>query len=608
MTWKNVLSRTLRAPERIEANLQYNVVPIRRASELKPGDHIRINYWVFDHHLLVVKVLSDTKVLVLNYAGPEISCKWPPTLPVVGEVIEEVREIDNPKFAVSVLAFRDPPETLYTAEEAFERARTRLGERQWRLFTNNCEHLVNWALTGVARSSQVDVLKQIVKYSLNTTLTVGIILVPLLGILLALAIGIILVPLLGILLSLALAIVAGTVKGVVLHTKFRRDVNRNEEALREEKKRRDYHQLLLRTRRKLIPQCRRYHVVIRARKDHLHLALRPSSRLKLSGLRTRSQTVRLLRLVNWWLASCYPQKQVSELQLGAKFFPSISSPQFSGRTPPPVDKLSGRCGLHEIMSRKVNILKPPFLPPEHIVTTIQYDMKTISHLSELRPGDHVKVHRHNYDHHLLVVKVVNDEELQVIHYTEGDERPRFRDRFRWPPRRPDLGKIAEEVCKINSADVTVLSFKNHPEKLYSAEEAFERARKRLGENRYGLFVNNCEHFVNWALTGVEGSSQVDAVKEAGKDFLVTSLRVGVFLGPTVGAAAGVAKAVSSYKQYRNDVKESEKCARVAEKEAGEMEECIREREREAGEEEDEELEGEISSGEGDIDEIALDQP
>lgn len=375
MTWKDVLSRTLRAPERIEANLQYNVVPIRRASELKPGDHIRINYWILDHHLLVVKVLSDTQVLVLNYTGPEISWKWPPTLPVVGEVIEEVREIDNPKFPVSVLAFRDPPETLYTAEEAFERARTRLGERRWELFTNNCEHLVNWTLTGVARSSQVNVLQQIVKYSLNTTLAVSIILVPLLGFLL----------------GLALAIVVGTVKGVALHTKFRRDVNKKEEALREEKKRRDYHQLPLRTRRKLIPRCRRDHVVIRAPKDHLHLALRPSARLKLSVLRTRSQTVRLLRLVNWWLASCYPQKQVSELQLGAKFFTSISSPQFSGRTPSPVDKISaGQCSAQEIMSRRVNILKSPFLPPKHIVTTIQYDMKTISHLSELRPGDHIK--------------------------------------------------------------------------------------------------------------------------------------------------------------------------------------------------------------------------
>lgn len=107
---------------------------------------------------------------------------------------------------------------------------------------------------------------------------------------------------------------------------------------------------------------------------------------------------------------------------------------------------------------------------------------------------------------------------------------------------------------------------------------------------------------------MEGSSQIDAVKEAGKDLLVTALRVGVFLGPTVGAAAGVAKAVTSYKRYRNDVKESEKYVRGAEKETGEMEECIREGEREAGEEQDEKPEEEISGGEGDADEVALDQP
>jgi hypothetical protein len=37
-----------------------------------------------------------------------------------------------------------------------ERARSRLGERSYRLLTNNCEHFCGWALRDENRSSQVD--------------------------------------------------------------------------------------------------------------------------------------------------------------------------------------------------------------------------------------------------------------------------------------------------------------------------------------------------------------------------------------------------------------------------------------------------------------------
>ena len=205
--------------------------------------------------------------------------------------------------------------------------------------------------------------------------------------------------------------------------------------------------------------------------------------------------------------------------------------------------------------RKVNLFKVPFAPPEHIETELQYNVRTISQLSELRPGDHIKVNKEKYDHHLLVVKVVSDEEVHVIHYSNGDEGPKIR--FQWPPTRPDMGLITEEVRRTNPAKVTVLTFRDAPETVYTAEEAFERARTRLGEKRWELFTNNCEHLVNWALTGVARSSQHDAVKKVGEDFAETAVKVGVFLGPAVGAAAGLVKAVSSYKQYRDDVKKSE---------------------------------------------------
>lgn len=39
-------------------------------------------------------------------------------------------------------------------------------------------------------------------------------------------------------------------------------------------------------------------------------------------------------------------------------------------------------------------------------------------------------------------------------------------------------------------------------------EIVSRAYSRLGENRYNLIFNNCEHFATWCCTGVPVSMQV----------------------------------------------------------------------------------------------------
>ena len=45
--------------------------------------------------------------------------------------------------------------TAYSPEEIARRARSRLGENDYRLLTNNCEHFCNWCVSGVSRSAQV---------------------------------------------------------------------------------------------------------------------------------------------------------------------------------------------------------------------------------------------------------------------------------------------------------------------------------------------------------------------------------------------------------------------------------------------------------------------
>jgi hypothetical protein len=43
----------------------------------------------------------------------------------------------------------------------------------------------------------------------------------------------------------------------------------------------------------------------------------------------------------------------------------------------------------------------------------------------------------------------------------------------------------------------------------SRDEVARRARSRLGENRYNLLTNNCEHFSEWCVRGEHRSYQVD---------------------------------------------------------------------------------------------------
>lgn len=44
---------------------------------------------------------------------------------------------------------------------------------------------------------------------------------------------------------------------------------------------------------------------------------------------------------------------------------------------------------------------------------------------------------------------------------------------------------------------------------FDAEEIVRRARSRMGENRYRILTNNCEHFCEWCVYAEHRSEQVD---------------------------------------------------------------------------------------------------
>src|SRR5262245_910805 len=49
----------------------------------------------------------------------------------------------------------------------------------------------------------------------------------------------------------------------------------------------------------------------------------------------------------------------------------------------------------------------------------------------------------------------------------------------------------------------------HAAPAFSPEEIVLRARTRIGENRYRVFANNCEHFCEWCVAGRAKSTQVE---------------------------------------------------------------------------------------------------
>jgi len=90
----------------------------------------------------------------------------------------------------------------------------------------------------------------------------------------------------------------------------------------------------------------------------------------------------------------------------------------------------------------------------------------------------------------------------------------------------------------------------HAGSTHDVDEVLRRARSRVGEDRYHLFNNNCEHLVEWCLHGVARSFQVESALEfperAGewwlrKLFTLACRLIGVPVGAPVKTAGEVRK-------------------------------------------------------------------
>jgi len=128
----------------------------------------------------------------------------------------------------------------------------------------------------------------------------------------------------------------------------------------------------------------------------------------------------------------------------------------------------------------------PLLASDSHVGWVQWDRQSSS---ELPVGSHLITPRNGYFHHGIYLGAG-----KVIHYSGL------------------FGGLHGGAVKILpierfAAGMTV-QYRGDPRPQYSADEVVRRALSRVGENRYRVLTNNCEHFCNWCLYGRSTSAQV----------------------------------------------------------------------------------------------------
>lgn len=71
--------------------------------------------------------------------------------------------------------------------------------------------------------------------------------------------------------------------------------------------------------------------------------------------------------------------------------------------------------------------------------------------------------------------------------------------------------LGKKVLLIRTIKSIYYLYKKRQWNNYSPEETISRARSKLGETKYNLVVNNCEHFAIWCKTGIKESKQVEVI-------------------------------------------------------------------------------------------------
>lgn len=124
-------------------------------TELVPGTRLAVSRRGYRHHGIYAG-----RGRVIHYAG---RARYP---------LGCIEEIPLQQFVgTRPLRIGIPPDVLQ-GDDIVQRARSRLGECQYDLFSNNCEHFCNWCERGAPRSLQVESLALPIRLLLRVALTV----------------------------------------------------------------------------------------------------------------------------------------------------------------------------------------------------------------------------------------------------------------------------------------------------------------------------------------------------------------------------------------------------------------------------------------------------
>jgi uncharacterized caspase-like protein len=109
----------------------------------------------------------------------------------------------------------------------------------------------------------------------------------------------------------------------------------------------------------------------------------------------------------------------------------------------------------------------------------------------------------------------------------------------------------EEVRLDEFCQGQAFAIRDHAASPYTPSEIVERARSRIGERRYDLLANNCEHFCEWAIMGRASSVQVERFLKSPLALLrrivgpIARRLAAVVLGSALGLGAASAQGVRS---------------------------------------------------------------
>jgi len=110
-------------------------------TELTAGDHVK---WKripgYDHHA-IVETVANGRVHVIEYSGNPIDKS---NAQIKRTVVDDIKQM-----------YKYIYDRCYDAVTVLRRARQRLGEKGYKVFTNNCEHFASWCKTGYKKCSQL---------------------------------------------------------------------------------------------------------------------------------------------------------------------------------------------------------------------------------------------------------------------------------------------------------------------------------------------------------------------------------------------------------------------------------------------------------------------